>query len=109
MCGRFCFLTALTYSRSRHFDCSEVAKAFMHPAEMEDGKSKAVVARALNCRHQRHSTKGAQAGWRPRARHRVAARKWLAMKDNMIDVGTHWRGLVDFKFDSSSPCWAEAN
>ena len=31
------------------------------------------------------------------------------MKDNMIDVGTHWSGLVDFQFNAESPVWSDAN
>lgn len=85
----------------------KVAKAFTEPAEIEAyGKA---AARHINVRylhwHRRHTTVANKGGWRPRRRHRVSTKKWLAVKDNMLFVGTAYSGLASFCYSQGSKAW----
>ena len=93
---------------------TQVAQAFTNPDEI-DIYSKGKAAGHLNCRHltwmKRNTTtssKPAVAAWRPRKRHRLAARKWVATKDNMLRVGLGVEGLKHFQPDVKLPLWSKA-
>ena len=79
-----------------------MAQAFTDPQETEYWV-KGKAANHLNLRHvaliRRHAVKdGSKAArWRPVKRHRVHAQKWIAMRDNMVRVGTGAEGLVHFQ------------
>ena len=86
----------------------------MLPEEVEEWK-KGTAAGHLNLRHlkwiKRHATKNSAKlkGWRPRKRHRMAASKWISMKDNMLRVGTGTSGLKHYQRDAKTQEWADSN
>ena len=97
----------------RH-DRLQVVSPFI-PAEENGAADDLALQRAsISKRHHawlqvRSGVRDTGRGWRPKAMHRLSARKWIENCDGHFRTNTHWGGLVPLKPDFSSHQWSDSN